>query len=489
MAKFLIQDIMPPEKRRPRAHGSPHLSDPVLQNEKSSHAVMRHEKEDHVIHSHKHDSDASDVSAYTKPSEESIPEQGPWVMPSGPSRWGWSNSDLRLVPPGGNLKTVLKAVLICFLILGGYVTYATLTSKAEVLIVPRTEMVSLPADSSFAARKDPGAGELGYSVMRFSLSEKMEIPATGSKEVSEKASGRIIIYNEFSTASQRLIKNTRFESPGGKIYRINESVTVPGMKKDGVKIIPGSIEVTVYADEPGPAYNSEPTDFTIPGFKSDAARYKGFYARSVGPISGGMSGTVRTVSDADLQKAADDLRVALETSLRTKARGNLGKDQVLFDSGIMTSFANARIVQTDEKATPDKAIVERTATLAAVVFDEHALAREIARTGLGANYRGERVSLLNAADLTFTMEQMGPDALFESSELLFGLAGEAKLIWNIDSAAIAELLQGAEERVIPDILAKADGSIDKAIPNLRPFWRSSYPDDPREIIVTIQEPQ
>lgn len=491
MAKFLIQDIMPPEKRRPKPSKEPSSASAAIQHE------VRHETEEHVIHS---DFEQDAVVEEIRPPEiyavreeparhePTAAERGSWPMQSGPARWGWSNRDFGFTSSGSGLSVVLKAVGACLVILLAYFGYATLTGKAEVVITPRVETITLDNTSTFKALLEPTANDLGYSVMRFSLTESMEVPATGSRVVTEKASGKIIIYNEFSTSPQRLIKNTRFESPTGKIYRINESVSVPGMKKDGAKVTPGSLEVTVYADEPGPAYNSEPTDFTVPGFKSDAARYKGFYARSKGPITGGASGTVKTVSDLDLKKAADELRLALETKLRTKARGNLGKEQVMFDAGIVTEFADATLAASDGQGE-NQATIERTATLAAVVFGQRALAKEIALKRLGANYQGEPVGIENASDLTFSMDKSDPTTLFEKQSLDFGLTGSARISWIIDPREVAGLLREADERTFNDIMAKEEGSISKARMELRPFWRSTYPEDPNEITVTVETAQ
>ena len=71
--------------------------------------------------------------------------------------------------------------------------------------------------------------------------------ATGKEEVSLKASGRIVIYNNYNTAKQRLVRNTRFETPPGFIYRINKSIDVPGQTTEAGRTIPGSIEVTIHA--------------------------------------------------------------------------------------------------------------------------------------------------------------------------------------------------------------------------------------------------
>ena len=48
------------------------------------------------------------------------------------------------------------------------------------------------------------------------------------KEVNQKAQGELTVYNNYSEAPQILIKNTRFQTEDGKIFRIGDSITVPG---------------------------------------------------------------------------------------------------------------------------------------------------------------------------------------------------------------------------------------------------------------------
>ena len=76
----------------------------------------------------------------------------------------------------------------------------------------------------------------------------------------------------------------------------------------GGKTTPGTIEVVAYADEAGPEYNSPPTDFTVPGLKNTPQAAK-VYGRSNGPVTGGASGTVKSVSDSELKQAGDSRQV------------------------------------------------------------------------------------------------------------------------------------------------------------------------------------
>jgi len=101
------------------------------------------------------------------------------------------------------------------------------------------------------------------------------------KWLASRAYGTMTIFND-TDIPQRFIRNTRFESPNGKIFRIPQSVTIPAKTGN----VPGSITSTVFADTTGPEYNIPPTNFTVPGFKG-TDRYNLFYGRSYQPMSGG----------------------------------------------------------------------------------------------------------------------------------------------------------------------------------------------------------
>ena len=78
-----------------------------------------------------------------------------------------------------------------------------------------------------------------------------EVTSENEVTIKTEASGKIVVYNNYSTAGQKLIKDTRFETPNGLIFRIKDAVTVPGKKTVGGETVPGSLEVTVYADKEG----------------------------------------------------------------------------------------------------------------------------------------------------------------------------------------------------------------------------------------------
>ncbi|HUX35521.1 MAG TPA: hypothetical protein VMV71_00645 [Candidatus Paceibacterota bacterium] len=128
-------------------------------------------------------------------------------------------------------------------------------------------------------------------------------PASGSSNVSQKATAKILVYNAYSSSKQTLVATTRFETPDGKIFRLDNSVVVPGADINNGKITPSSIEASVTADQPGVDYNIGPIDkLTIPGFKG-TARYDGFYGAMPQAASGGFIGKKQVPTDQDIASA------------------------------------------------------------------------------------------------------------------------------------------------------------------------------------------
>ena len=145
-------------------------------------------------------------------------------------------------------------VVISIFSLTGAVFYVF--SSAEVVIIPRVAEADFNND--FKAKKYNGSTfsetTLGYNIYHVEKLGTKNLDADGDKLVQRKSSGIIIIYNKFSDSTQKLIKNTRFETPDGLIYRIDQSVVIPGRTTVSGKITPGSVEAKVYGDEPGVKY-------------------------------------------------------------------------------------------------------------------------------------------------------------------------------------------------------------------------------------------
>lgn len=107
-----------------------------------------------------------------------------------------------------------------------------------------------------------------------------------SKQVTELARNKypygkfeiIKIYNNYSKTPQKIIATTRVESKEGDLYRLSNTVFVPGYTIVNGERIPGSIKNYIYPVEPNSNKRAVDKDevFKIPGFKGDP-KYDAFF--------------------------------------------------------------------------------------------------------------------------------------------------------------------------------------------------------------------
>ncbi len=343
--------------------------------------------------------------------------------------------------------------------------------QAVVTVAEKKKSVSI--DGTFIAKKETKTDELPFEVISATKEVSKNIPATGESTVETKASGTIVIYNNFSEASQRLIKNTRFETLEGLIYRIDQSVTVPGRNKDTGT--PGSVEALVYADAAGKEYNIGLSDFTIPGFKGDV-KYTKFFARSKTPMTGGFVGKVKTASPEEAEKARTELRAALREELAKNIQAQVPAGFVLFDKGVYLEF---------ESLSPKNASeVKEKAVAYGVLFSEKKLSAMIAAAALADYDRGEVVGT-NLNTMAFT--PIPADARpWQTGVVSFSLKGTTTLTWVFDAEKLrSDLVGQPKEKARIATILQAYPSIDHAEVVVRPFWRTTLPDDVTDISVVI----
>lgn len=341
---------------------------------------------------------------------------------------------------------------------------------------------SIPLDEKITAFKTPQSGELSYAVVIATSSVSREVTATEEKVVTEKASGKIIVYNT-QKVPQRLIKNTRFQSLSGKIYRIPDSINVPKASVVGGKDVPGSIEVTVFADEAGPDYNLEPTDFTIPGLKGTKF-FDLLYARSQGAITGGATGATKSIVDQDLKLASEELRVQLETKLRSEARSSVSSwaTEINYDSGVVVELGEIMLPNI-QSSDSDKAVVTQDGTIYLITFDRKELTDIIVKK-LIPTYNGEAVEISNLETLSVEIPQMSGVELMASEKLSISLKGTPSLEWTVDETEIKNAILGISKTDFNSIMSQFP-TVERAKAIIRPVWKTTFPVNPDDIAIEI----
>lgn len=161
--------------------------------------------------------------------------------------------------------------------------------------------------------------------MRFSEKKNFSktYESTGSDSVERSAKGIMTVYNAYSSEPQELVERTRFQTPDGKVYRMDKGVIVPGANVVDGKITPSSVDVSVTADEPGEEYNIGPVPkFRIPGFLG-SPKYDGFYGETKAAMTGGFVGERKIATESDKASAREDITKTLEESAKADLFINL----------------------------------------------------------------------------------------------------------------------------------------------------------------------
>ncbi|MEN9881261.1 MAG: hypothetical protein RLZZ308_444 [Candidatus Parcubacteria bacterium] len=356
-----------------------------------------------------------------------------------------------------------SSLLIGVLLLVGTVLYTYVFDSATVTIIPKTSNVTDFKKVVTAVKGEAQGEEIPFVEEMTTLSKSKTLQKSESRKVEAKASGKVFIYNNYDDNPQKLIKNTRFESSEGKIYRIADSVVVPGKNGD----TPGSVEVVLYADSTGADYNISSTSFTIPGFKN-SPRYSAFYAKTKTAITGGVSGTMALASLSDVNAAKDSLAIELEKEIK-KNMSALSKE------GYIPLISAIEIVYSDNeddilRGESDEYKVTATGHL--MFIETSKLAEVIASNATITDYKKEPVRVDNLEAVTFT--RRSSDSLVNATSLPLLIEGAPRIIWETDKDTLITSLLG-KDRSLFKTIAKDVTSAGNIEVSFSPIWVSTFP--------------
>ncbi len=318
-----------------------------------------------------------------------------------------------------------------------------------------------------------GLNTLNYSVVEWDSTDKVDLEPTGREQVKEKASGVITVYNNFTKNKQRLIKNTRFETSDGHVYRVRESIVVPG-KTSGA---PGTLDVRVYADEAGESYNIQSGSLTLPGLKSLPDMYTNIYAKVKSPITGGFDGERAVVSQESKSSASATLRNKIKKEVLTEIKNRIPEDTRYFDSGVYIEFAD-----TSESEIGGKVQIVENAKVKVIVFDKVELARVLSASVAGNPDKGYP-TIKDPSKLSVEIVQKTTDDSDADSVKLI-VNGDADFVWMFDKQNLIKDLAGKQKDALLTILTGYP-TIDKAEAIIRPFWRKTFPKNAKDFTIEI----
>ena len=375
-------------------------------------------------------------------------------------KWFWYISPLVLI---GILFVVLQLMVS-----------ASVSIKLKQASVPINTKIS----ASMSATTSPTA--LTYQIITLSSVDSEIVVATSTvPSKPKKASGQITIFNNFSSAPQTLVKSTRFETADGLIYRIPNTINVPGYTTSAGKTVPGSITVTVTADQVGSKYNIDMADFTVPGFKTDASRYAKIFARSKTAMTGGADQNSAGVSEDAKKVAQTNIESRLKESLLKQVQAQKTANSIVFDGA--SKFSSQQLSDTagtDSQHT----VIREQGTISSVIFDKKILGKillsdAIAKVGGSAEIRG-------LENLHFVADTASASPVWQVKPLSFNLTGTVDVIGVVDTAKLLKDILGTPRSDLTKVLSNYP-TIDKATANVKPFWKGSFPTDASRVKVEI----
>ncbi len=292
------------------------------------------------------------------------------------------------------------------------------------------------------------------------------VPATSEQQVEKQASGRIKILNSYKQTTQELVKNTRFKSQNGLIYRIRDSIVIPGYTMNGSQIIPGSLEVEVFADSAGEEYNISKSSFTIPGFEGKD-QYTKITAETVSEISGGYIGLRKVLSQETKDAIADEFKVDLKNQIdQTK---NQSTEYILIPDISTISFGDIQ-----DKTEGDSVVLTMSASSDGYSFVKKDL----------FNFIGQKSILNPSANDQFSIETK--DLNFSIDKKDIKIEGPTVVTWITDVEKLKKDLIGKKKTEATSIFDSYTSFKNTSF-ETKPFWKTKFPSDVSKIEVIIAE--
>lgn len=353
--------------------------------------------------------------------------------------------------------------------------------RATVLISAKTTSSSIntPVTIRTGAKTDYDKAVLQATEVTDSEEKSITFEPTGEKDVGKKATGTVN-YSNSSLSGKSIPAGTELASSSGATFITDSEVSVPGASFPCGNITcpsPGTASGSVTASENGSKYNG-----ATGAVSGEPSNISGQFAD---PTSGGVTKIVDIVTEADVQKAkqqlADENTDAISNDLTEK-----------FDSGVTAIPESFAISYKNVESSPAVGEEASSASLTAtVVYTVYGVEKSELDTFLDAYLKDE-------------LKDVEGQQVYENgaSEVVFQEAGKRN---NGASATLVATAQIGPQIKDSDVKAQARGKrygeiqeaftsvqgVEKVDVKFFPFWVSTVPNDDKKITVefTIDESQ
>lgn len=363
-----------------------------------------------------------------------------------------------------------RRIAILFLLLtAGVVALVFYVVFTKAYVIVMSEQEDVESEFIIDIARDPASGEVLGDVLEVTDSLTQVFPATSIEEVEAPSEGEVRITSTLSR-DQTLVATTRLLTPDEELFRIDRTVIVPAF---------GSVEVGVYADEPGGAGDIGHTMFTIPGLNPNTRKH--FEVETVEPLAGGVR-KVKAVTSGNIGSAVAVLEEKLAADLADRL-GQQAEEKGLSLGGqsVLTEITEQ---DTDVPAGSEADEFELTVTVRAtgVFYDEECLAGQV---------RSRLRDLIAYDQALSDVEEDTAAREIEKRDLVTGrvnmrVRATGTAILSVDAPPLdPEKLMGVSVEAAIQYLEKLEG-VSSASIDISPFWSNRMPDIADHITIEVR---
>jgi len=315
-----------------------------------------------------------------------------------------------------------------------------------------------------------------YQVVTKNAEEVITVKDIKTVSVNGKASGTVVLYNNFSTSPYELVKTTRLETENGSIYRLLEDVTIPGKKTVNGKEVPGSINAKVEADKAGSQYNAKGgLELRLPGLIKGTAKYVNIYAKTAANFTGGSTGTAPDTKSQAVTQAIEDVKSTSQQNAIQEFKDAHPDLLVLEDSLTTTSsIADSKVVN---------GVGTFTVRLTTKIIG---LSREEIKNGIVTTLDGKKITPFDSSlsDLKYYITDTDGKDLLEGS-FKVAVEGTVQAGFSTTLTALASMIAGKDDMTANNIIEREIPGADAKI-SIWPFWKGTLPASAEAIEIQVK---
>lgn len=342
--------------------------------------------------------------------------------------------------------------------------HATIVVSAKTTDNALSTPVTLGPDLATDAEK----GVLKSIKHEEKVTQTIDFDATGTKDVGEKATGTVkFSTNSISMLGTTIPSGTNLTSTGGLVFITTQSVTFNLNNYNGAN-------VGIVAAASGTTYNGASGNMS--GVPS------GVSAQIQGTTSGGTEKIIKIVSQADVEKAQEQLAENNQEEVKEKLKDKFNKGDVIIEESFIAGDNDPKsspavgLEAVDGKAKLTSEIIY---TMVGVAKDEMDVYLDAAFGGMLTNKDDQRI-YDNGLDSVKFEEYKGG----EKSDTAI-LTATAKVGPQINEDDVKQQVKGKREGEIVGDLKAIDGISDVDV-QLSPFWVQGVPDDVKKISIKFK---